>query len=258
MSQKDVFIDWVATITMIAPYIKTSHTEEKMYKITSFLVTSLLLLTLSCNNTSPHKDYSELTVHLSTSNYADVIEGEVFLQNNSDKSRFYRCFALESIASFSGIETGSYSLILYSQKIEDNIRISEKKNTLFIDLDETEISSIMKKARQSYFEQIIEFPEATIDDVSFWPFMGIFDACLVAVFLGGEYHGGYEPPGDIVEKQEIGGLPFSWGAGYPILVYHENYIFELAEAFEKGLLTKDNLETIHNFYNENPFWYIEI
>ena len=226
-----------------------------MCKITSFLVTSLLLLTLSCKNTSPHKAHSELTVHLSTSNSEDVIAGEFFLRKNSGKSRNYRSYAIENIVLFTEIETGKYSLMLNSQKIEDNISISEHTHSLFINLDETALKEKIEKAKQTYVDAVIKQQEpgisthdpalATIDDVSFEPFIGIFKDCFVAVFYGGKYHGSHP---DVVREIQIEHLTFYWPDAYPILVRNEGIIYKLADAYQHDLLSNDDLETIYNVY----------
>jgi len=225
------------------------------FKQIILLIFPLLLLTLSCNNTSPKTGQSELTVHLSTSNNADVIEGEFFLQRNSGKSRVYRSFAIENVVSFTEIEAGNYSLMLNSLKIEDNISISEETHILFINLDETELKEIIEKAKQTYLATVIKIkcPEeighdpalATIDDVSFDPFIGIFKDSLVASFYGGIYHG---PHPDVVREVVIEHFKFYWSEGYPILVWNEGIIYELTDAYEQGLLGKDDLETIFNVY----------
>ena len=228
------------------------------FKQIILLIFPLLLLTLSCNNTSPKTGQSELTVHLSTSNNADVIEGEFFLQRNSGKSRVYRSFAIENVVSFTEIETGNYSLMLNSQKIEDNISISEHTHNHFINLEKTELKEIMEKARQTYLDTVIReyYPGATIDLVSFKPFIGIFNGSLVAVFHG------VDSPRDrnIVIDSKIGNLTFYWPHKYSIRVWNDDTIYELFEAYELDLLTDENLSSIYNshwkhFGNEN--WWID-
>lgn len=86
-------------------------------------------------------------------------------------------------------------------------------------------------------------PEATIDDITFHQFFGIYDGSLVAVFYGGQYRDNF-PSNEILK--EIDGFIFSWTNGYPILVWNNGILFELEQAYEQKLLTKENLITIHS------------
>ena len=115
------------------------------------------------------------------------------------------------------------------------------------DLTNGEANEIMKQAKQTYLETVLKTdnPEATINDVTFTPFLGIYNGSLVAVFYGGKYHG---PQYSFVVSLEIEGLDFSYSNGYPILVWNSNKIYDLAEAYEQGLLTKANLQTVNSLY----------
>jgi len=110
------------------------------------------------------------------------------------------------------------------------------------------IEAAMKlQARQTYLDEFVKprYPEATIDDVSLFPFLGIYNNSLVASFYGGQYHGEYP---DIVDSQEIDGLTFEWSRGYPILFWNDGSIYPLSVAFGQGLLTKENLIAVHGLY----------
>ena len=54
---------------------------------------------------------------------------------------------------------------------------------------------------------------------------------------------------DVEESIEIAGVIFAWSQGYPILVWNQGEIYELAEAFKQNLLTKENIVAIHELYN---------
>ena len=239
----------------------------RIKQITLSAVLVMLLLTLAviaCDIAAPNKSLADITLQLSTYNNADRITGEIFLQNNSDNSQIHRNFILSNIVSFSRIEVGEHTLIMGSQKIVEKISVRKGKNVLVIQIDETEVSEKMEKARQTYLDTVIKMippgatPHdpmlATIDDVSFKPFMGIFNDCLVAVFFGGKYHGAHN---ENVIETHIGGFTFYWSNGYPILVWNEGIIYELADAYIEGILSREDLEKISRFYQDNPFWYLE-
>jgi len=107
--------------------------------------------------------------------------------------------------------------------------------------------SIETQAKKTYLDSFLkkEHLEATIEDVSFWPFLGIYNGVLVAVFYGGKYHGWFL---EYMEEIEINGLLFEWSCGYPILVWKDRSIFELAEAVKKGILSKKNLTVVRELY----------
>ncbi|MCL2063980.1 MAG: hypothetical protein FWG98_06370 [Candidatus Cloacimonetes bacterium] len=232
--------------------------EKKMPKITTFLFVIMLLLTIACDTTEPYTGLVSLTIHLRTSNSADVIVGEFFLQNNTNNSQIQRNFAISSKVFFTEIETGEYSLIMGSQLIVDNISISEKKNTYFVQIEETEVKEIMEKAKLSYLDTFLTEGNlgATIDDISFIPFIGVFNNSIVSVFHEGKFQWHYD---DFMIKSEIGNIAFYWPYGYPILAWDENTIYELSESYEQGLLSRRDLETIYishwkHFGNEK-WWF---
>lgn len=225
-----------------------------------FIVLVMVTLsTISCSTTAPSTGSSELTIHLSTSNIADIIAGEVILQNNFDSLQFHSSTIpfKTNVVTFSGIEAGTYSLIMGSLKVAGSISVRRKKETLSLRLDETGIGEMIENAKQTYLATFLigEHPEATIDDISFRPFMGVFSGNLVAVFFRGQYHGIHQ---DYVVETQIGHLAFEWGNGYPTLVWSDGIIYKLCEAFERDLLSIEDLEQIYNFYRDNPFWYLEI
>lgn len=112
-----------------------------------------------------------------------------------------------------------------------------------------EVYDIKLQAKQTYLETVLkpEHPEATINDVSFRPFLGIYNGSLVAMFYGGQYHGLFP---EFVYSIEIAGLTFAWSNGYPILVWNDGKINSLTAAYEQGLLTKENLITILGLYRK--------
>ena len=109
------------------------------------------------------------------------------------------------------------------------------------------IEKVKVQARQTYLNTIIKprYPDATIADVSFRPFLGVYSNSLVAIFYGGQYHGSQIA---VEVTEEIENIIFAYSSGYPILVWNDGKISSLTAAYEQGLLTKENLTTIHNLY----------
>ena len=137
---------------------------------------------------------------------------------------------------------------------EDENKDCDEKQDNDINIPEHEMK---EKAKQTYLDTIlipiliVMNPDAvslvSIDDISFRPFMGIFNGSLVAVFYGGKYHGIFT---DDLIMLEIGGTTFYWGNGYPILVWNEGVIYKLSEAYGQRLLSREDLERIRILYIE--------
>ena len=120
-----------------------------------------------------------------------------------------------------------------------------------------EEEAMKNQAKQTYLETVlktkdpsnlvggVDLADATVDDITFKPFLGIYGGSLVAVFYGNKYHGVHF---EHVISLEINGLDFSYSNGYPVLVWNNNSISTLEEAYGQGLLSKANLESVHSLY----------
>lgn len=102
-------------------------------------------------------------------------------------------------------------------------------------------------AKQSYLDTFLKenYPESTLKDVTFRPYLGIYNNSLVAVFYGGKYHGDFP---DVEISYVIEELEFVFSEGYPILVWNRGNVYELPHAYEQGFLIKENLIMIYNIY----------
>ena len=109
------------------------------------------------------------------------------------------------------------------------------------------LAELKTSARQDRLEKFVlpEHADATIEDVTLAPFLGVFDGAVAAVFYHGQYHGVWP---DVLEETTIGDVTFSWPAGYPIEVWKDGEICELSEAYEKDIVTDDDLKEIFGNY----------
>lgn len=110
------------------------------------------------------------------------------------------------------------------------------------------LAELKTSARQDCLEKFVlpEHADATIEDVTLAPFLGIFDGAIAAVFYCGQYHGVWP---DVLEETTIGDVTFSWPKGYPIEVWKDGEIYTLSEAYEKDIISADDLSEINNNYN---------
>ena len=107
-------------------------------------------------------------------------------------------------------------------------------------------------ARRCYLEQFLlkEHSEATIEDVSFFNYIGTYGNCLVAVFYGEKWHTWNGDFPDIAINFTINNLTFEYPMGYPILVYCDQQIYTLQEAYGSELISAETLAQIHtDYYN---------
>lgn len=142
-------------------------------------------------------------------------------------------------------ETGVYCIVLETEKkiIEQVDELKIISNSQKYD----EINDVKNKAMETYLNAYVQvrYPNATISDISFRPFLGIYNEAIVGTFYGGQYHGEWP---EYEQNYNIDGYLFSFSKGYPILVWKENKIFELPSAYNDGILTKENLSDIYNLY----------
>lgn len=151
----------------------------------------------------------------------------------------------EGKAEVDNVETKAAVDTAKSATITDINGISPKEEVVMqIQAKRTYLDKCVKQ-NINYDDYKSQYGDATTDDVSFIPFLGIYDDTLVAVFYGGKYHG---PQIEVEESVEIADLTFVWSHGYPILVWNDGEIYGLAEAFGQNLLTAANLVTIHELY----------
>ena len=83
-----------------------------------------------------------------------------------------------------------------------------------------------------------DFPDITIDKIFMEEYLGTYDGC-VAFTIGGPFHypsGGW----DLIIADTL----FSYGSGPPIEVWKEGRFYGLREAYDSGLLTRENMRDI--------------
>lgn len=123
----------------------------------------------------------------------------------------------------------------------ENISDSDTQSENSVDLEVA--------ARRCYLEQFLlkEHSEATIEDVSFLFYIGTYGNCLVAIFSSGKWE---EDVLDITTYYDLNGLRFEYAVDYPILVYCDQQIYTLQEAYVSELISAETLAQIHtDYYN---------
>ena len=102
------------------------------------------------------------------------------------------------------------------------------------------LDDLKTSARQDRLEKFVlpEHADATIEDVT-------LAGAIAAVFYHGQYHGVWP---DVLEETTIGDVTFSWPKGYPIEVWKDGEIYTLSEAYDKDIVTDDDLQEIFDNY----------
>ena len=110
-----------------------------------FLIISVMMLNLvACNILNLRNTKNKLTVALNTEANTCLIAQNIILQDNANPAKSFRGKAQANNIVFTGINYGSYSLIIDSCIYDDNINVSKKNVTHYLDLnpDEHEFENI--------------------------------------------------------------------------------------------------------------------
>lgn len=104
---------------------------------------------------------------------------------------------------------------------------------------------IERAAKQSFLDLYIKpkYPNATVDDIVFRKFLGIYDGSLVAIF---EYNNKEYKAPEYFYATQIEEYLFLESTRYPILVWNAGYFYSLHMAYGVGenLLTEENIASI--------------
>jgi len=84
--------------------------------------------------------------------------------------------------------------------------------------------------------------ELTLEDVKILNKYGTYNSAVVVRMERGAYH--------VVTTIEVGGIEFTFGDTNTALVWKDGHFFELKDAYDRGLLTKSNLEALAKKVNK--------
>lgn len=106
-----------------------------------------------------------------------------------------------------------------------------------------------EKVKQTYIDTYLKDKlNAKIDkDVWIKNFLGIYNGNFVTVY------GVNNGVDGLTEKYEFDNITFSWGSSFPIVVWHDNKIYQLKEAYEQKFITYKNLNTIASLYHDSVY-----
>ena len=104
------------------------------------------------------------------------------------------------------------------------------------------IVGIEEKVKDAYLQLPImaDHPDATTKDVVITEFFGIYNGSYVAV-LNDNYHTIFS---EYIVDLEIDGIDFSYSNGYAIRVWNNGVLYMLKDAYDQGILSRDNLERL--------------
>jgi len=100
------------------------------------------------------------------------------------------------------------------------------------------------KIKQDYldFRTKVYHPDATVDDVTIDTYYGTYGSC-VAVMMTDAFSD-YTDAIPIETYETIGGIWIIYNSSNEILIWEDGSFHRLQEAFDSGLLTRDNLREI--------------
>lgn len=138
-----------------------------------------------------------------------------------------------------------FILELNKDEVKDiqNVKIIKNKKEIM----NTKNMNLYNEAIQCFLETKINKPTAKLDDVLLHRYLGIYNDCLVGVFLekGLLYK-------SIGFTHTIEDLVFSYRHGHDIVVYNNGKFISLAIAYSNNLLSYNDLVKIHEIH-ENLF-----
>ncbi|MDR1690292.1 MAG: hypothetical protein LBR42_00425 [Candidatus Methanoplasma sp.] len=107
----------------------------------------------------------------------------------------------------------------------------------------TEIEMLLK---QDYLDDHIKSdnPDATVDDVTLAKYYGTYDGSI-AVMMKGDFISHIT----VLEDEVIDGITIQYGSSNRLLIWEDGVFYTLQEAYDKGILTKEDLIAI----SEVPF-----
>jgi hypothetical protein len=108
------------------------------------------------------------------------------------------------------------------------------------------------KIKQDYLEFHTKpmYPDATVDDIEIKKYYGTYGGC-VAVLMTDNYTGYSQA----LETEVVDGITIQYFDSNKMLIWKNGNFHHLQEAYDEGLLTKDDLSLIGSvsFYNYNYF-----
>jgi len=101
--------------------------------------------------------------------------------------------------------------------------------------------------KQAYIDTN-KLTKATVEDATLRVF-GIFDDAWV-MFVDVS---GYDAFLSVAGQEIIDGLEFYYSNSQWLQVYHDHQFYSLTEAFDNGILTSENIRTLHESYTNKEF-----
>jgi hypothetical protein len=139
------------------------------------------------------------------------------------------------------VETGKGNIDAATTKPTVNAALATAKNGIGAILPKEK--KVEEQIRKDYLVKLDD-SNIKLESVYIFKRYGIYNdshAVIIAIH-------GFEPPPSIDEMM-IEGFAFSFNTGRHITAWKDGEFFSLQVAFDKGLLTLENIETIHSLYN---------
>jgi hypothetical protein len=101
-----------------------------------------------------------------------------------------------------------------------------------------------KRILQDYFDTRVkpEDPEATVNNIRIERYCGTYNGVVAAKFTG------FFVYADVVWGEVIAGLQFYYPEIEPVFAWKDGSLYRLREAYDLGLLTGDDIKSIHEIY----------
>lgn len=111
-----------------------------------------------------------------------------------------------------------------------------------------ELQSKIKNDFAKYENESSSSTSITADDVIIDKYFGTYqDSAAIALMIRSSHTSFLQS----VLKEEIAGFQFTYNMYYSICIYQDETFVYLGEAYEKGIISKDDVEKIHELYERS-------
>jgi hypothetical protein len=224
---------------------------NKMKKLVFILIALLCLFLFACDNKQINNSLGKIKDNLDSNQVTEILN-----QDNNDENPSELESELNKAEEVNKSET---EVTDSSDAVQGNENISELTGELnqTEEIDNSDVikhkeitlydEKLINDARLKYLELFVypRIPDASINDVYLYQFLGTYNDYLVGVFI---YKNNV-----FLEKAlsfTISEYTFEYSDGYDILVYHDHNFYTLLEAYDNKFITYDDLSIIYRIYNE--------
>lgn len=201
-----------------------------MKKLVFVLIALLCFFLIACNEKQVNENLDSKSVDNKIN-----LESKHDLDNNLEQEEIVYDEQLN-------VETSDIEETNQEQKVNDDEKTQGEESEMSKD-------QLIAQAKQTYLELYLKRnrTDAVIDDVWLFNYLGIYNDCIIGVFL--DRKNCVFP--EYVLSIQIENICFDYSCGYEIMVYKDGLFYTLYDAYYKNkVLNIEEISEIYKVYNE--------